>query len=309
MMTFGNYLKMFRKRYGFTQEQLVEALYHFDDLFFSGLDATTLSKWERSITRPKAAKQSRILQFAQFHSGEPLPIFSDMSYDELRTEICHKGLEGILQGRISDIILNMQTTIMHLHTLHIITTKSTPQNATLLELAADLRNEAHPQMTQVTLKNLETWQHHEGNMFWYSNYKDVTTGMLFSLRLKPDTYRELILFERPLHTVTSEEFASLQEPGCYYSFVYYALNEVSALVLMQYFYLEMVYRQHHIRRVGASVARNDAHKIVRRMEHRAVEIFRDGAYEVTSYDTSVTSLLSSEYFVKSVFVPDGCEET
>jgi transcriptional regulator with XRE-family HTH domain len=307
-MTFGQYVKLFRQRFELTQEALVEKLYVFDDVYFGGLDATTLSKWERDVTRPKAAKQSRFLKFAQHHSGEALPIFSEMPYDRLEEEICHTGLHGILKGKMHELVLDMHTRIINTGTLRVLPVSDSPQRSTLFEIAADLRNISHPPLTRIQPEKLEQWHRYALNYFRIVNYKDVTTGLLFSLRLKPEAYRALMLFERSLESIDERDFAAADEEACYYSFVYFALNEISAIVGLQYFFLEMIYRQRHIRRVGATVARKDAHTIVRRLQHAPVETYNEKRFEVTSYDTSIETLLSSEYLAKAVFVPTVCEE-
>lgn len=64
-MQFNEYLKSCREHAGFTQEQLMEELYLFDVDNFSGLDTSTLSKWERDIIKPRLAKQTSILKYFQ----------------------------------------------------------------------------------------------------------------------------------------------------------------------------------------------------------------------------------------------------
>jgi hypothetical protein len=44
------------------------------------------------------------------------------------------------------------------------------------------------------------------------------------------------------------------------------------------------------------------------MEHSPVDTYTEHTFEVTSYDTSIETLLSSEYLAKAVFVPTVCEE-
>ncbi len=47
---------MQREHNSLTQEQLVHDLYSYDIDSFGSLDTNTLSKWERSVTKPKVSK-------------------------------------------------------------------------------------------------------------------------------------------------------------------------------------------------------------------------------------------------------------
>ena len=70
-MHFNEYLKQCRENSQLTQEQLVNDLYSFDIDSFRGLDTTTLSKWERSVIKPKLSRQVKIIQYFQHNRYRP----------------------------------------------------------------------------------------------------------------------------------------------------------------------------------------------------------------------------------------------
>ena len=87
-MQFNEYLKSCREHNNLTQEQLVHDLYSFNIENFEGLDTSTLSKWERSITRPKISKQISIIKCFQERTGIVLPCWDKYSSEEAAALIC-----------------------------------------------------------------------------------------------------------------------------------------------------------------------------------------------------------------------------
>jgi len=307
-MTFGSYIKTFRKRYGLTQEELVEKLYHFDDIFFSGLDTTTLSKWERNVTRPKLAKQSRFIAFAQHYSNEALPVFSEMSEQELKDMICHSGLKNIIKGKHRDLILRLPTTLMTVETLRVrCMDTASERKETLLEIASDFRNVTHPPFTYVSPQTAHKWMTHPDNLFFHCEYKDVTTGFLFALRLTQEAYRRVLLFETSLEQLEEKDFAAHDEEACLLTYVYFALDETSAVLLLLRLYIFGIISQTSIKRVGALISREDARHFAKRVSLHPVESYCHDDYHIDSYDAPLSTLLRNEHFLRAVFDSESCD--
>jgi len=307
-MTFGEYLKAFRKAYGLTQESLVEALYLFDDTFFSGLDTTTLSKWERNVTRPKTAKQAMVIKFAQEHTGLALPLFETMDAAALDEAICRSGLANLLKGKNKELVMRLPIERAKSEILEITPLHRCERQEALCELLADMRNAAHPPQTHIDAEQLRAWSDHPAHRFRVCRYKGLVTGVLFSLRLRVESYRATLLFERPLNRLDEDDFAANDEVFCQLHLAFFALDETSALRLILRAYREAIADQKRMRRSGIVAARNEAHKIVERLEMFPVETLQSEGFDVVSYDAPIETSLSSRYFVESIFTSNGCKE-
>ena len=92
----SDYLKACREKLGMTQEDLVEALYHFDDVSFVGLTPTTLSRWERGVTTPPPNRMAALLRFFQQKEGMPLPCIESTDEEEIELLLCEEKIRSTI---------------------------------------------------------------------------------------------------------------------------------------------------------------------------------------------------------------------
>jgi len=307
-MKFGEFLRTCRQNAHMTQEQLVEGLYLFDAVLFSGLDTTTLSKWERSITQPKASKKVSILRFFQEHFHEVLPCFSDISTPENETHLCQMMIKKLILGKTKDIIMNFPSHMMtpeHLSLTHV---RHLKEPHTFLEVAADLRNSVHPSLTQIDTEHLYRWSLHPSSFFITAQYKGFIIGFLFALRVKKHVSRSLLHFEMPFNQLTDEDFASFQECGSHIITHFFAWNEKAATMLMLRFYAHLITHRQQIDQIGAAVYYDDAKTILGNMNIDPLTTYHEDGIKIISYRSSIQKVLLNEHVVKILFQKDNCPQ-
>ena len=307
-MRFGEYLKHFREQYGLTQEDLVHALYQFDDTLFSGLDTTTISKWERGITQPKITKQVRILQYFQQKSGMAFPALLQDSIEKTEKLICRAGFENLILNKSKELVLNFPSKVMNEKNLTINHIRNSDRMDAILEVTADIRNSNNPSFFHISVDQLREWALHPSNLFIVCNYKDVITGLFFSLRLKPDIFEEVMHFQKSIHDITLDDIASFDEEGSSYAIAFLALNRKSASMLFLRYYAHLIANQNQIASIGVTTALSDAKKIIENMDLDFVAHYEAEEIGVDAYEASLPDALASENVVRMVLRRENCPE-
>ena len=95
-LQFSEYLRSCREDNQLTQEEIVHGLYIHDMDHFKGLDTSTLSKWERGVTKPKASKQVSIIKYFKSKTGKVLPCWECYSMVETEALICKAGMYNLI---------------------------------------------------------------------------------------------------------------------------------------------------------------------------------------------------------------------
>jgi len=308
-MHFGNYLKQCREKIGLTQEQLAHNLYAFDIDSFEGIQMTTISKWERAVSQPKLSRQVNILRYFQQETGKPLPCMEQYSAKEAETLICKTGVHNLILGSNNkELVLDFAPQIMTAHNLSIIPIRHTDRIQAILEIAADIRNSANPDITQLDTEKMQRWTLYPGNIFWVCLYKGITTGLLFSLKLKPLTFDQLIKLEKKLEGLQEEDFAALDEAGSHYLLAFFALNDKTAEMLFIRYYAHLIANQGTIEELGATASREEARKILRNMNLHFTGHYTENGKEVRSFRETLRNALACENVVKIILSKEACPE-
>jgi hypothetical protein len=307
-MKFNTYLKSCREHNTLTQEELVHSLYSYNIELFAGLDTSTLSKWERGITQPKAGKQVSIIKYFQKKSGVALPCWDTYSVQEAEDRICQTGVQNLI-GKSKQLVLNFPSNIMHLDDLKIYPIRHAQRMETLLDLNMDVHQETNHLFTQVSLEQFRTWALHPSNLFLACEYKNGFLGLFFSLRLKPKIFQKLMNFEMKKSEITIEDFASFDEMGSNYMLSFYTLNEKAAVMLGIRYYAHLIANQTRIDEIGVITVLDDVKKLVHNMNlDQYKSKVMDDAVELKSYQQSLPNVLVSENAVKMLFSKLGCPE-
>jgi transcriptional regulator with XRE-family HTH domain len=307
-MKFGTFIKSCRERLSLTQEQLVHGLYLFDDQLFYGLDITTISKWERGITQPKAPKQVRILHYFQQKQHKILPCFDTYSIPENEALICKTGIKNLIIGRRKELVLNFPSKMMTVDNLTVSHIRHAEQMDLFLEVAADMRNSVHPLFTQIDKAHLHKWALHPGNLFLTCQYKGFVTGFLFVLRLKPEIQHKILRFELAYKDLTLDDFASMDEDGSHIITHFFAWNDKAATLMIIRYYAHLIANQHSIVNVGATVYYDEGKKILANMNLEPSHHYQKENIEITSYNATLSSIIISENVVKMLFRKEACPE-
>jgi transcriptional regulator with XRE-family HTH domain len=305
---FNEYLKSCREHNHLTQEQLVHDLYTYDIENFEGLDTSTISKWERSITKPPPSKQVHIIKYFQKKTGMPLPCWDKYSIEETEDLICKAGIQNLI-GKKLQLILDFPSKTMHVDDFKVYPVRSFERMNVLLDINMDIHQTINHKYTQISLEQFKTWALHPSNLFIACEYKGGFIGLFFTLRLKPEVFNKIINFEMKKSDIREDDFASFDEMGCNYILSFYALNQKCASMLFIRYYAHLIANQRSIAQVGVITTMDDVKKVVSKMNlaYRANKTTKD-QIEIQSYSQTLSNVLASENVVKMILLKQTCPE-
>ena len=300
-MKFNTYLKSCREHNKLTQEELVNALYIYDIDLFEALDTSTLSKWERGITHPKAAKQVSIIKYFQKETGAVLPCWDTYTIQEAEEQICQAGVVNLL-GKSKQLVLNFPSNMMHFEDFKVYPVRHSDRIDTLLDINMDLHKNANHTFAQISLEHFSSWALHPSHLFLVCEYKNEILGLFFSLRLKPEIFQKIINFEMQKSELTMEDFASFDEMGSNFMLSFYALNNKIATMLFIRYYAHLIANQTRIKEIGVITALDDVKRVVHNMNlDETKSMITEDQKELKSYRQSLSNVLVSENVVKMLF--------
>lgn len=306
IVQFNEYLKSCREKYELTQEELVQELYNFDDIFM-GLDVGTLSRWERGTTQPNTDKQVNILKLFKSKSNHILSCFEGMDRNLIENEICKRGVKNLI-GASKEHILTFPTksfkmdytSISHIRTAQDIDKALAMPYSTILNLTGNVYN--------LSLEDIKKWALHPSNLFLLSEYHEQYSGMLFTLRLKPATYQKIINFEININDIDESDFASFKEKGSNFAIAFFAYNDKNATLLFLRYYAHLIANQDLIENVGATPVLTGAKKIVQKMNMKHYIDKETDKGTLSSYSATLEDILLNESVLKMLFQKQECPE-
>jgi len=300
-MKFNTYLKTCREHNKLTQEELVNALYVYDIDLFEALDTSTLSKWERGITHPKAAKQVSIIKYFQKETGAILPCWDNYNIQEAEEQICQAGVVNLL-GKSKQLVLNFPSNMMHFEDFKVYPVRHSDRIDTLLDINMDLHKNANHPFAQISLEQFSSWALHPSHLFLVCEYKKEILGLFFSLRLKPEVFQKIINFEMKKSELSMEDFASFDEMGSNFMLSFYALNNKIATMLFIRYYAHLIANQTRIEEIGVITALDDVKRVVHNMNLDETKSMKmEDQVELKAYRQSLSKVLVSENVVKMLF--------
>jgi len=305
---FNEYLKSCRENNHLTQEELVHALYSYDIDSFEGLDTSTISKWERSITKPKPSKQVNIIKYFQEKTGIALPCWDKYSIQETENLICKTGVKNLI-GKKKQLIQDFPSERMHVDDFDIYPIRSFERMNTLLEINMDIHQTVNHEDTQVSIDQFKEWALHPSNLFIACEYKGSFLGLFFTLRLKPEVFNKIMDFEMKKSDITLDDFASFDEMGCNYMLSFYALNQKCATMLLIRYYAHLIANQKSIEEIGVITTLDDVKKVVINMnlDYYTSKTVEDDV-EIQAYRQTLSKVLASENVVKMILSKQPCPE-
>jgi len=308
MVKFNEYLKKCRQQNGLTQEDLVHALYLHDTEYFEALETTTLSKWERGVTKPKLAKQVSIMRYFQQLTGKAVPCFDAQDIHETETYICNPGVERLL-GKSKELILNFPSSVISKEDLCICQLRNSPLLEQVLEINIDIDKDFNHNTSKFRTEQLREWALHPSNSFYVCEYKEQFFGLLFTLRLKPESFNRLMNLTLEERELTNDDFASFNEPGCSYIVSFFALNEKAAALLFMRYYAHIIANQDNILEVGLATMMNDAKRLIQNMNLNLYKSkYKTETLRLYTYKETLSNFLTSEEVVKMLLTKQDCPE-
>ena len=307
-MQFNEYLRQCRDHNDLTQEELAQGLYGFDIDNFGGLDTTTLSKWERGITKPKLSKQVRIIKYFQNMTGSALPCLNTYTTSEIEVLICKVGMKNLL-GNSKELILNFPSKMIGADDLVVSQLRNSEMIDRVVDINIDLDQGYNHKFSELVPGHFKEWALHPSNSFFVCEYKDQFFGLLFTLRLKPEIFEKVMNLELKEKEIREEHLAAMDEMGSNYIISFFAMNDKAATMLFVRYYAHLIANQKVIEEVGVATMMNDARKLLKNMNfrHHTGQIVNTDQ-ELQTYRETLPNFLASEYVLKMTLSKQECPE-
>jgi len=305
---FNEYLRSCREKNALTQENLVHDLYSHDIDNFESLDTSTLSKWERAVTKPKVSKQVSIIKYFQNKTNVVLPCWDNYSPDEAAGLICKAGMHNLI-GNSKKHIYHYPSEKMSVDDMHIYPLRSFEGFESLIDMHMHLHQNINHESIQLRKEQFKEWALHPDSLFLVCEYKDTCLGLSFTTKLKTDIFDKVLNFEMMRSEITTEHFASYDEEGSSLMLGFFALNEKAATLLFIRYYAYLISNQKYIAEIGAVSNSQEAIKLISNMnlQYDGSQLTKDNV-EIKSYRESLFNVLASEYVVKMLLSNQECPE-
>ena len=307
-MKFSEYLRSCREKSDLTQEQIVHHLYSYDIVNFEALDTSTLSKWERGITQPKASKQVSIIKYFQSITNTALPCWDNYSSDEAAGLICKAGMHNLI-GKSKKHIYHFPSEMMSIDDLNVYPLRSFERYDALLEMHLHHHQDINHEFIQLKKEQFKEWALHPDSLFLACEYKDTFLGISFTTKLKRNIFDKVLNFEIKRNEITTDDFASFDEEGCSLMLGFFALNEKAATLLFIRYYAYLISNQKYITEIGAVSNSPEAIKLISNMnlEYHGSHLTQDHV-KIKAYRQTLYNVLASEYVVNMLLSRNHCPE-
>lgn len=307
-LQFNEYLKQCREQNDLTQEQLVHDLYSHDLEQFSALDTGTLGKWERSVTKPKVAKQISIIKYFQEKSGVVLPCWDKYSSEEAEGLICKAGMRNLI-GKSKKHIYNYPSEMMSVDDMHVYPLRTFERMDDLIDMHMHLHQSLNHESLQLSKEQFKEWALHPSSLFLACEYKGTFIGLSFTTKVKPEIFDKVLNFEMKRSEVTTDDFAAFDEVGSSLMLGFFALNEKAAILLFIRYYAYLIANQKYIAEIGAVTNSEDAIKLVSNMNLQYYQsCVTDDNVKIKAYRQTLFNALASEHVVKMILAKQDCPE-
>ncbi|WP_456383282.1 helix-turn-helix domain-containing protein [Hydrogenimonas sp.] len=297
-MHFATYLKTCRENLGMTQEGLNEALYLFDDETFEGVTATTISRWERGVSVPSYRRIGVSMRFFQERFSLPVPCIRTRDAEEIEWLMCEEALDGLFRPRrmVTDLDFGKSG-----EKFGVVTLRHHPRAGELLELNTMLHRSVNTSLTEVGEDRFKGWIENPANLFVAVTYKSSFLGLLFALRLRPESFDAILRFEKRKADLEEEDFAAIDEEGSVYLLSFFALSPHIATLLFRRYYAHLVAYQEKTVETGFVSSFEEALRLAERFGlHRSGETESDGE-TVLAYRADLFDAMRSTTALKVLF--------
>ncbi|BBP46208.1 hypothetical protein THMIRHAS_15810 [Thiosulfatimonas sediminis] len=303
MFKFSDYLRICRENTGVTQTELVDALIQ-NDSAFNSLDATTLSRWERGVSKPALSKQTLIIKYFSQYFGRIYPFLEEAEPIEIEKSFCAIGFSKLL-GRHKMVMdfptKNMDTKLFKVKPFH-----DSLHKMTALRRNHMIMQEIYgPQLCYTLHENLAT---NPSNYFAICEYQGDYYGHFFALRLKPEVFRRLMNFNMRADAISLLDIAPADEIGCYYFFGFFSLGEKVISLIWIHFYTQLIKQQKTIADLGALIVSKEGEIIAKNMNTECVNAIEIQGITMMNFQASIDQMLITENVVKMLFNPESCPE-
>jgi len=158
-----------------------------------------------------------------------LPCFDDHSEEEIEESLCIVGMNNIIKGsKSSKLILDFPSAAMSLDDINVVQLRDFNLIDKVIKINTYLDQNFNNDYTALTDNYFKEWALLSGNFFLVCEFGEEVVGLLFTLKLKPQIFEQIIngdIMEKDLKT---EDFAQAHEQGSSYFLSFFSLNETTA---------------------------------------------------------------------------------
>lgn len=293
---FGTYLKRCRERFGLSQNDLAAHLYAFDTRF-AGVDAVTISRWEREVTTPSLERIRYVIEALQEFDDTLFPCFDALDFSTLEDTIMRRDIRSVI-GRYRLLILNFPQEIFdekglgftHLGTL------DDPLPALRISHTF-MRNVAGASHT-FSFERFAKLAQYPSSRFYIATYFKQFFGMIFALRLKPEAFEALMHGRCKTAEITCSMLANEEEEGYIFIVSFFAYHHRAAALVALRFYRYLYVASSHLLGVGALPVRREGAVLATRL---GLDRFKELSPSHASYRANMPDVLLNRYMLTMLF--------
>jgi hypothetical protein len=163
--------------------------------------------------------------------------------------------------------------------------------------------------TGISKEQIKSWALYPTNSVYFCEFLDQFFGLLFTVRLKPETFKKIMNCEIQERDLTLNDFASFDEMGSNYILSFFAMNDKAASMLFIRYYAHLIANQRVIEEVGVSTMMEDAKKIIGslNLKYHASTMIREDL-ELQTYRETLPNFLASQKVIKMILSKQDCPE-
>jgi len=288
-----------------TQERLADELYSFDMETFEGLTPVTLSRWERGLSRTSKKRMQSVISYFQTLDGRPLPCIDSDGMEDSESVVCTSGLSTLFKSgkMVVDLPIEM---VKSGRTFEISSLRHHPRAGELIELNHMLHLEANTETTRVGVDRFEEWMENPANLFTTVTFGDSFLGLLFSLRLKPESFDRVISFDMRKEDISEIDFASADERASIYLLSFFSLSRDVGSMLFSRLYASLIAGQERIDSIGFVSSFEEAMRLANEMNLKISGASREDGKRIVAYRASLFEVMSSPHASKILFPKGEC---
>jgi transcriptional regulator with XRE-family HTH domain len=305
-MNFGNFLKLCRETHQITQDELAEALYLQDAELFAGVNSSTLSRWERGVSLPSLKRMEGVLTFFQGRARLPFPCLEENDPQRIEEILCEEPVRHLFDRQKSMVNrIEMKSDLFP--SFQLVNLRRHEESDVLLELNTMLHLPVNSPYTQVPLEKFQSWLDHPANLFIAVSYRSSFLGLLFTLRLRPEAFQDILTFQRRKEELTARDFAPMDEEGSIYLLSFFAISPTIATMMFTRLFAHLLANQKVIREIGIITSFPDAQDLALKMNLRPTHRHRDGTETIYAYRNDPYRFFASDLGMKIFFPKQQCD--
>lgn len=298
-LLFSDYIKNCRAKYKLTQEDFVDQLREYDDIF-AALDTVTLSRWERDITHPNIKRQTSILRYFKNRYGRYLSCMQTSDIESEKEQILQRLSQYTLKNT-KELILNFPSQNIATDDLKITKLTEFQEYEQIINISLGLNQEFTSNLSKLDFKHFLHFANQESASFYICTYQEQFFGLCFSLHLKDKAFEDLLEHKLKEEDITSEHFVKDNEEGSIYLLNFFAYAPKIATVLFLKFYNEILQKQEYIHEVGGGSIIEDGKKLLQNLNLKHHKTCTVKKFQIDFYKTSLQDFLINQNTLKVFF--------